>query len=130
MDASSITKSSRDNVIVGDGGSMGENACISTVTIKGRGSREDLMRYAHSKFVGMEILSESVEEKDGRLTYTGRVKSVNGVPFSQAHGRIVSEVPLIIPVKVDGKKEVNVFGFGDVVIVTKVEGNPFAFGDL
>src|SRR3990167_8502237 len=125
MDITQMTKSSGTEIRVGDMGSRPENESISDVMIKGSGTAEGLIEYAHARYKGMVILSESVREEGGKLIYTGRIKSTNGIPFSH---RSEGKGGVIL---VDSKKgDEYVYAFGDVVIVPEVKGNPFAFGDV
>src|SRR3990167_3937172 len=121
MDITQMTKSSGTEIRVGDMGSRPENESISDVMIKGSGTAEGLIEYAHARYKGMVIMSESVREESGKLVYTGRIKSTRGIPFSH---RVEGKEGIIL---VNSKKgDEVVYAFGDVAAVPKVEGNPFA----
>lgn len=110
--------------VVGDLGSKSENETISSVTIRGSGTEEGLLEYAHSRYRGMTILDERVESKDGKMTYTARIKSLRGIPFFSDGSKGKDRVLLADKAKDDPC----VCAFGDVVLVTP-NGDPYAFGD-
>lgn len=82
MNFSQLSHSSQQQVIIGDLGSRPENIASTTWEVKGVGTEESILQYAHEQLKGVKILSESVEKmSDGKLRYSARIESSNGIPI-------------------------------------------------